>query len=65
MKKATDYVVVSAANLDNLQASMQEFLSRESASAWCPIGPPVFAPDGKEHWHQAVVGFSKEDDAAA
>jgi hypothetical protein len=63
MKRATDYVIVSGKGLTGLQKNMQEFLSRDSASAWCPIGEPFHDPsDNQGDWHQAVVGFRKDDE---
>lgn len=58
--RAVDYVIVSASSLDDLQNKMQEFLGRDSASAWCPIAAPVFQKDSSGSWHQAVCGFPKE-----
>jgi hypothetical protein len=61
MKKAVDYVIVSGIGLSGLQSNCQEFLTRDYAVGWSPIGAPFYHPIEKQHdWHQAFQAFRQD-----
>jgi hypothetical protein len=59
--KSIDYVIISAANLDELQQKVQRFQCDAVVVEWYPSGSPVFQKDTSGTWHQAMYGVCPED----